>query len=63
MLIVYTTRSFPQEYIPTVFDDYSADVLVDGKPMKLDLWDTAASNDYQNIGFKTLCYKDAKHIT
>ncbi|CDS02960.1 hypothetical protein LRAMOSA00362 [Lichtheimia ramosa] len=41
LLIVFSRGTFPELYVPTVFENYVADVEVDGKNVELALWDTA----------------------
>eukprot|EP01084_Bolivina_argentea_P289304 496747_1 len=42
LIIVYTTNGIPCEYIPEVFENYAANVMVDGKPISLNIIDTIA---------------------
>ena len=48
---------FCQDYVPTVFDNFSANVVVDGSIVNLGLWDTAGnfmSNKVSGLRFYVL---------
>ena len=47
--IRYATETFPVEYVATIFDNYTVNMLIDGHAVNLELWDTAGQDDFDNI--------------
>ncbi|OQD69929.1 hypothetical protein PENDEC_c028G00895 [Penicillium decumbens] len=72
LLIVFSKGTFPEVsstpdsitpdfvYVPTVFENYVADVEVDNKHVELALWDTAGQEDYDRL--RPLSYPDSHVI-
>ncbi|KAI9197221.1 uncharacterized protein BJ171DRAFT_428466 [Polychytrium aggregatum] len=60
LLIVFSNKDFPQDHIPTVFDNYVADIIVNGHTVELALWDTAGQEDYDRL--RPLSYPDSHVI-
>jgi len=49
LLISYATGEFPTEYLPTVFENYTAQMKREGEVILLHLWDTAGQEDYDRL--------------
>jgi len=60
LLIVFSKGTFPEVYVPTVFENHVATVMVDGKTVELALWDTAGQEDYDRL--RPLSYPDSHVI-
>ncbi|KAL0481184.1 Rho-related protein Rac [Acrasis kona] len=46
LLWVYARDTFPETYVPTVFDNTNCNTVVDGRTVNLGLWDTAGQEEY-----------------
>ena len=51
LLISYSSNHFMTDYIPTVFDNYTANVVLDGKFYLLNLWDTAGQEEFDTLRY------------
>ncbi|KAF6769757.1 hypothetical protein AHF37_11553 [Paragonimus kellicotti] len=49
LLMTYVRKAFPEQYIPTVFENYSGSVRVGGEEVAFELWDTAGQEEYSHL--------------
>jgi small GTP-binding protein len=57
LLISYANNQFPEDYIPTVFDNYVVNLTAGDKNIELGLWDTAGQEEYDRL--RPLSYANA----
>ncbi|XP_047548495.1 rho-related GTP-binding protein RhoD isoform X1 [Lutra lutra] len=57
LLMVFAEGSFPESYTPTVFERLTVNLQMKGKPLDLQIWDTAGQVDYDRL--RPLFYPDA----
>ncbi|XP_063070746.1 rho-related GTP-binding protein RhoE-like [Engraulis encrasicolus] len=60
LLHIFAKDSFPESYVPTVFENYTASFDIDGKRIELSLWDTSGSAYYDNV--RPLSYPDSDAV-
>ncbi|KAJ3166040.1 GTP-binding protein Rho1 [Geranomyces variabilis] len=56
LLMVQSGQPFPEEYVPTIFENYITKVPIKDSVYELSLWDTAGQEDYDRL--RPLSYPD-----
>ncbi|NXK26919.1 RHOB protein, partial [Arenaria interpres] len=62
LLFALRHQQLPQPYEPTLFDAYTTDTEVDGKEMKLILFDVAGKNEFSYRNLRSVFYRDTDVI-
>lgn len=62
LLVAYTKDQFQDTYVPTVFESYVSEEVIEGSGIVVDLslWDTAGQDDYDRL--RPLSYPDTDVI-
>ncbi|XP_078462291.1 rho-related GTP-binding protein RhoE-like [Lampetra fluviatilis] len=60
LLHAFAKDSYPEQYVPTVFENYTASFELEGHRVELIMWDTSGLPHYDNV--RPLSYPDANAI-
>uniref|UniRef100_A0A671QQI5 Rho-related GTP-binding protein RhoN-like n=1 Tax=Sinocyclocheilus anshuiensis TaxID=1608454 RepID=A0A671QQI5_9TELE len=60
LLHVFAKDSYPENYVPTVFENYTASFEIDKHRIELNMWDTSGSSYYDNV--RPLAYPDCDAV-
>ncbi|XP_019902513.1 rho-related GTP-binding protein RhoN isoform X1 [Esox lucius] len=60
LLHVFAKDSYPENYVPTVFENYTASFEIEKQRIELNMWDTSGSSYYDNV--RPLAYPDADAV-
>ncbi|XP_034396361.1 rho-related GTP-binding protein RhoN [Cyclopterus lumpus] len=60
LLHVFAKDCYPENYVPTVFENYTASFEIDKHRIELNMWDTSGSSYYDNV--RPLAYPDADAV-
>lgn len=71
LLVVFSRNMFPEDYVPTVFENFTHVTQCAGKEVSLHLWDTAGQEEYDRLrplsypatDIAVLCYSTVSRNT
>ncbi|XP_038634520.1 rho-related GTP-binding protein RhoN-like [Scyliorhinus canicula] len=60
LLHVFAKDCYPESYVPTVFENYTASFEIEKQRIELNMWDTSGSAYYDNV--RPLAYPDSDAV-
>ncbi|KAG7279093.1 hypothetical protein CRUP_004036 [Coryphaenoides rupestris] len=60
LLHVFAKDCYPQNYVPTVFENYTASFEIDKQRIELNMWDTSGSSYYDTV--RPLAFPDSDAV-
>ncbi|KAM6972619.1 rho-related GTP-binding protein RhoH [Aplochiton taeniatus] len=57
LLVRFTSETYPDRYVPTVYENAGVEVYMDGVPISLGLWDTSGNDVFKSV--RSMSYQQA----